>query len=518
MKKVLDRLSDYLWGESFSPWYLIITALIVMFFFLGGRDLWTQETRWANICQQMILRQDYFHPFLNNDNYYDKPLLSYWMMIGFSYIFGLGRWALRTPGVIAGLVTIWCSFKICEILSNKRTGIIAAWMLATTIIFVYWSRVACADMLNVGGILLAVTWFLIRRNKLNFITYFILFLIVTANSLCKGLVAPIITFLILLPIILHDRKWKEYFKPSMFIAAAVMGILYVVPFIISLKTNSIVSYHESGLQEVFRENIVRYFNPFDHAGPIYTYLLYLPMYSVPWIIFTIIGIYHTVKNWKSVDFSSRFYVIVLSLVFIFFTCSGSRRSYYVLPMVPLAIFIAANWINFELNKKKILQRLISFLILIMAISTIVMNIILTVSEMGGGTYRFANDLSTVAEEIQPLDNWNIVFVGVKEDLARKTAFYFNPVRLPDYFEYKWNENSNINNLPSKIDSKSNNILIIPQNSFVKYIKNNIDPNKFVVVKFYSTFDDRITGTDRSKNFLIGIIPKKNKSSISNLKI
>jgi 4-amino-4-deoxy-L-arabinose transferase-like glycosyltransferase len=508
MKKVLDILSDYLWGESFSSWYLIMTAFMLMFFFLGGRDLWTQETRWANICQQMILRQDYFHPFLNNENYYDKPLLSYWMMIGFSYIFGMGRWALRTPGVIAGLVSIWCSFKICEILSNKRTGVIAAWMLATTIIFVYWSRVACADMLNVGGILLAVTWFLIRRDNLNFFTYFILFLIVTVDALCKGLTAPIITFLILLPILLHDRKWKEYFKPSMFIAAIIMGILYVIPFIISSKTNGGVSYQENGLYEVFRENIVRYFKPFDHTGPVYTYLLYLPLYSVPWIVFTIIGIYHTIKKWKSVEFSSRFYVIILALVFIFFTCSGSRRSYYVLPMVPLAIFIAANWINSNLDKTKLLQRSISFLILIMAISTVVMNIVLTVSEIGGGTYRFANDLRARAGGIQPLDKWNIVFIGVKEDLARKTTFYFNPGRLPDYNEYRWDENSNINNLPFKIDSKSNNILIIPQNSFIKYIEKSIELNNFVIVKFYSTFDDRITGIDRSKNFLVGIIPKK----------
>lgn len=477
-----------------------------MFFLLGGRDLWTQETRWANICQQMILRQDYFHPFLNNENYYDKPLLSYWMMIGFSYIFGLGRWALRTPGVIAGLVSVWCSFKICEILSNRRTGIIAAWMLTTAIVFVYWSRVASADMLNVGGILLAITWFLTRREKLNFFTYIVLFFIVTANALCKGLIGPIITFLILLPILLHDRKWKEYFKPSMFVAAIIMGIFYLMPFIISSTTNSAASYHQHGFHEVVRENIIRYFNPFDHIGPIYTYILYLPLYSAPWIVFTIIGIYHAIKNWKTLEFSSRFYVIVLVLVFIFLTCSGSRRSYYVLPMVPMAIFIAADWVNFQLDRKKFLQRLVSFLILIMAVSIIVINIVLVVSEFGGGTYRFANDLRCEAEKVQPLDKWNIVFIGVKEDLARKTAFYFNPDRLPEYNKYKWNEKSNINNLSVKLDSKVNNILIVPQDAFTKYIENSIDTNKFIIVKFHYTLDDKITGTDRSKNFLVGIIP------------
>ena len=507
MKKFLDRLSDYFWGESFSPWYLIITAFILTFFFLGGRDLWTQETRWANICQQMILRQNYFHPFLNNENYYDKPLLSYWMMIGFSYIFGLGRWALRTPGVIAGLISIWCSFKICEILSNRRTGIIAAWMLTTTIIFVYWSRVACADMLNVGGILLAVTWFLIRKENLNFFTYFILFLIVAANALCKGLIAPIITLLILLPILLHDQKWKDYFKTSMFLAAVIVGILYVIPFIISSKTNSVASYQESGLSEVFRENVVRYFNPFDHTRPVYIYLLYLPLYSLPWIVFTIAGIYCAVKKWRSLEFSSKFYIIILALVFIFFTCSGSRRSYYVLPMVPLAIFIAADWINSELDKKKLLQRLINGLIIIMAISTIVMNVILTVSEIGGGTYRFANDLRTEAEKTQSLDKWNIVFIGVKEDLTRKVTFYLNPDKLPDYGEYKWDENSGIGNLLVKIDSKSNNIIVLPHKFFIKCLEKGIDLSNFVIVRFHSTLDDRITRTNRSKNFLIGIIPK-----------
>ncbi len=54
IKSQLDKIGSYLWGDKFSPWYLIFASLIVMFFFLGSRDLWTQESRWANICQQMI--------------------------------------------------------------------------------------------------------------------------------------------------------------------------------------------------------------------------------------------------------------------------------------------------------------------------------------------------------------------------------------------------------------------------------------------------------------------------------
>ncbi len=57
--------------------------------------------------------------------------------------------------------------------------------------------------------------------------------------------------------------------------------------------------------------------------------------------------------------------------------------------------------------------------------------------------------------MQPLDKWNIVFVGVKEDLARKTTFYFTPCRLPGYEECKWDENFNIDNLYAKIKKAKN---------------------------------------------------------------
>ena len=337
----LDKIANYLWGEKFSPWYLIIVSLIVMFFLLGSRDLWTQESRWANICQQMIIRHDYFHPFLDSENYYDKPLLSYWMMIGLSYIFGLGKWALRIPGVIAGLISIWACYKIGEKLSGKSAGVIAAWMLASSFWFVFWSRVSCADMLNVGGIMFAVAWFILRKDKLNFTTYIILFFSLTVTALCKGLVAPVVAGLILLPIILHDRQWKEYLKPSMWIAGIICAVFYALPFIISSATNSEVNYQESGLYLVFRENFLRYVKPFDHEDPIYTYFIYLPLYSAPWIIFTLAGLYSAIRSWNKIPFSSKFYIFALILVLIFFTLSGSRRSYYVLPMVPLAILIAA---------------------------------------------------------------------------------------------------------------------------------------------------------------------------------
>src|SRR5438876_10535459 len=99
--------SELLWGKSATFRYLLIASGIMSFSFLGSTEIWTQEHRWADIVYNMLYHHDYFHPKLDGQEYYDKPLLSYWFIAGLSKLFGgLTTWALRLPSALAGLLTI----------------------------------------------------------------------------------------------------------------------------------------------------------------------------------------------------------------------------------------------------------------------------------------------------------------------------------------------------------------------------------------------------------------------------
>lgn len=503
IKTQLDKTGSYLWGDKFSPWYLIFASLTVMFFLLGSRDLWTQESRWANICQQMIIRHDYFHPFLDSENYYDKPLLSYWMMIGLSYIFGLGRWALRIPGAVAGLISIWACYQIGQKLSGKRAGAIAAWMLAGSFWFVFWSRVSCADMLNVGGIMFAAAWFIIRKEKLNFTTYIVLFFSLTVTALCKGLVAPVVAGLILLPIILHDRQWKEYFKPSMWIAGIICAVLYALPFIISSLTNTQASYQESGLYLVFRENILRYVKPFDHEDPLYTYFIYLPLYSAPWIIFTLAGLYAGIRGWKKIPFYSRFYILALVLVFIFFTLSGSRRSYYVLPMVPLIVLIAADWLKSNLDINKILSRVFTLLLVLSLIAILIYQLVMAIAYSYGGSESFAREIAKCSTKIKPMNDWNMVFVDMNEDSPRGLNFFLGQNKLPSFISLD----------KVKLDPTSSDILVMPIKIFSDNFEKEVSlaEDKYQVIYSEPVLYKQYKEVKKNKDLLVAIIPIGSKT-------
>jgi hypothetical protein len=113
----------WLWGESSTILLLLAVSSAVLFAKLGAAELWTHEGRWAAICAHMIASGDYLHPYLFGEAYYDKPLLSYWLMIGVARLLGrLNETALRLPSALAGLLSLWCVYRLGMRRFDRATG------------------------------------------------------------------------------------------------------------------------------------------------------------------------------------------------------------------------------------------------------------------------------------------------------------------------------------------------------------------------------------------------------------
>jgi len=225
--------ADKLWGHHTRFLYLLLAGIVLLFGFLGSREMWTQEHRWADIVTSMFFYQDFLHPVLNGREYYDKPLLSYWLIAGLSAITGqLNLWTLRIPSALAGLITVCCIYRIGVNLQGKRLGLLAGWMLLTTYYFAFWARVSNTDMLNLAGSLLAVAWYFEKRNYASFFNYMVFFLILAITALFKGLVGPVVALLAILPDIILQNSWKKHLNVRLilggnprnsFVCVAILG-------------------------------------------------------------------------------------------------------------------------------------------------------------------------------------------------------------------------------------------------------------------------------------------------------
>jgi len=414
--------SEMLWGNNAKLMVLLSAASLLLLCMLGSKEIWTQEHRWADIVAGMFYRHDFLHPYLGQNTYYDKPLLSYWLIAAFSYAAGhLSTWTLRLPSALAGLLAVWSLYRIGSILQDKRLGLLAGWLLITTFYFIFWAKTSSADMLNLGGCLFAVAWYYEKKPTPSFFNYAVFFMILAVTSLCKGLTGFIVPLIVVFPDLMMKGEWKKHLNATFFLSMIPALIVYVLPFLASTHFGG-AAYNENGLYLVYRENILRYFQPFDHRGPIYTYFIFLPIYMLPWAFFFVPALFGLKKRWKTLTPGMKGICWAVLLLFVFFTFSGSRRNYYVLPIVPFALLMTADWIlsgTDQLAKRSILAGKV--VVLFFLVLFINFDVVQPVYNAQGGVNKFAVDLQKEATHVKPWSDWQFVLL----DPESKVRFYLN---------------------------------------------------------------------------------------------
>jgi len=484
--------SEWLWGKSAKFSYLLIASAVMLFAFLGSREIWTQEHRWTDIVYAMLYHHDYLHPRLNGVDYYDKPLLSYWLIAGLAKLVGgLTTWVMRLPSALAGLLAIGSIYHLGTHLKNRHLGLLSGWMLITTFYFIFWARISSADMLNLAGTLFAVAWYFAKKSQTSFLDYVIFFLILAVTALCKGLVGPVVAGLVIFLDVLMNRSWKQHLKLRIFFALIPAAIVYMLPFLASAHVDG-NQYGENGLVLVYRENIVRYFQPFDHKGPLYTYFIFLPVYLLPWTLFFIPALITLKSRWKTMSSNSKWMVWSVALLFLFFTLSGSRRNYYVLPIVPFAILFTADWILAgaeTLKRNRWAGRMAMTFFVLFFIS---FDLGQWIYYSGGGMDVFARTLREQTQTIKPWSEWDVVML----DPESKIRFYLNV--SPDVKNYSIDGDQRAQQTTKSLltawpflreaNRKKNNIFI-SRRQYEKQLKNIL--TNYRVIEALPTYGERI---------------------------
>ncbi len=313
----------------------------------------------------MLVTHNYFWPTINGHVYYDKPLGSYWLVVmSAPFTGGLNEAATRLPCAIAGLVAVVILMMLVRRLyDDARIGLLAGFILATSFSFVFFSRHASADVETITGELCAL--FLFQRNEDRAAGWWVvaLWLIMAATSLTKGLLGFVLPILVFGAYSLLRDGWAElwqrisrdtvaarirwliernrwFFNFYTIVGVAVGIAVYATPFEISSRMMG----SEKGLQMVFRENVTRFFEPFDHRGPIYLYVYVIFALMAPWSALLPAALVET-HHLRRIDAeparADRFALVYFWATFIFFTLSGSRHSYYILPILPAAAILVA---------------------------------------------------------------------------------------------------------------------------------------------------------------------------------
>ncbi|MCK9418390.1 MAG: glycosyltransferase family 39 protein [Nitrospirae bacterium] len=333
---------------------IILTVLICLLFtfMLGNRPLSVpDEGRYVEIPREMVASGNYLTPRLNSVKYFEKPVFFYWLEAFSIKLFGLNEFTLRLWPALFALFGCLAVAVAGARLFGRRTGLLSAAVLATSLLYYGLSRAIILDMPVSILLTLGLLSFLMGIHEapgLKRRLYLWGFYAFAALAvLTKGLIGIIIPGMVTGAWILLLGEWrmlKTLYIPS----GLALFLLIAAPWHIMVGMANPEFYQFYFIHEHFQRFLTKVhgrYQPFWYFMPIVLLGLF------PWSAFLVQAIKHSVPStWRErhEHRDALFLMLWAGLVFLFFSASGSKLAPYILPVFPpLALligrYLAAAW-------------------------------------------------------------------------------------------------------------------------------------------------------------------------------
>ncbi len=336
---------------------LLFLSSVLFFNNLGGIALWDpDEPRQAIMAREMMERNDYIHPYLNGKEYLEKPPLYSWAIIVASKIRGeVDEYASRMPAAVSAALLLFAVYFLGAALLNTTAGFLSAFILATNYQFLSNARESVMDMTFAFFIGLTITAAFFAARKGSRLLFIISFIPAGLGILTKGPAALLIPACVSFIYMIVQKEAKKYIIPLIIGSILAMAISAVW----------FLAAGEAYIKEfIFRQNITRYMNAFDHWESLFYYFHKLFINFLPWSLFLPFALYHA---WKK-----RYWLplIWFGFVFLFFEASTSKRAIYLLSLYPACALLCGLYVRDEwapLISGKATARLMQLLAAILAL-------------------------------------------------------------------------------------------------------------------------------------------------------
>lgn len=317
---------------------ILLLAGLLFGLFLGNRPLTApDEGRYSEIPRQMLLHHDFVTPRINNIKYFEKPPLFYWMQSASINVLGMNEWSFRFANALMGVLGCIITYLAGCQLYNRRTGLLATMVLATSALYFGLARFITLDMTLSVMLTGCLFSFIVAEHtgKKSYLWWMYGF--AALATLTKGFVGFIIPGAIIFLWIAINHKWRELKHYRLF-TGTLLFLAIAVPWHIlaQMRNPAFLQFY------ILDQQILRYFT--DVAGreqAVWFFPAVLLGGLLPWTPWLIPALKNAWLQFReNRDVRAIFLMIWPAFIFVFYWLSKSQLSPYILPILPaLAILI-----------------------------------------------------------------------------------------------------------------------------------------------------------------------------------
>jgi 4-amino-4-deoxy-L-arabinose transferase-like glycosyltransferase len=316
---------------------------------LGVGTLWdNSETAYGEVAKEILLTHDWVVMHLNNVPYFVQPPLYFWLGAAFSLLAGPTSLALRLPSALATIAL--CAFTGYAVArqAGARVGVYAAVILSTCLMVAVIGRLAIMDALLDLAVAMTIFWWF-RGLESGHDRYTIYGWIAAGGGfLAKGLVAPVVALLVVVPFFFWNRRYEPTHAPSAraWIVGIAAFLVIAMPWPIALVAHD----RFFPLQKLIGEYTVgRYTSVVENqSGPFWYYVAVIILGFFPWIAFLPMAVAYGIRRLREGALTdpgpSRLVRLAFSWIvmpFLFFSVARTKLPNYVALEFPALALITA---------------------------------------------------------------------------------------------------------------------------------------------------------------------------------
>lgn len=324
---------------------ILIGGFLSLFYALGlgSYPLFTpDEGRYSEVAREMVMNRNYITPHLNGVIFLDKPILYYWLQASAIYWFGLKEWALRFWPATVGILGCLITYLTGHALFNRRTGLLAAWILATSPLYFGGAHYANLDLEVAVFISCSLMLFILGIEFEKKSLFALAYVFTSLAFLTKGLIGLVFPGMIVCLWIILSNQWGTLKKMHLFLGLFLFIVLSTPWYFLVQKHNPQFFHYFFVVQQYSRFLTKGDFN--NQAA----FLFYVPIVAlgfIPWTLFlpqAFVATFQSIKSNRLLHRKELFFMIWAIFVFIFFSIPKSKTIGYILPIFPPLAIIVSN--------------------------------------------------------------------------------------------------------------------------------------------------------------------------------
>lgn len=316
------------------PLFFILLYLLP----LDLRELWSpDELRHAEIAREMVQSGDWIVPRFNDIRYFEKPIMAHWMNASAQVLLGENNFAVRAASALSTLGTAFCLFLLVNHFANRQHALVTVAIFLSLFLVTNLGTYSLVDSMLSFWLTAAFCHFYFAAQSQVFnprlLHYTLAGFFCGLALLTKGFLALALPVIVIVPFMLWQRQFMQILRWGGWVIFCAM--VTALPWALAIHQAEPDFWHYF----FWVEHIQRFSaDTAQHHAPVWYYLPYLLLASLPWLFLAPSAFKHLQHQWTKPLI--RFALLWALLPLLFFSAANGKLVTYILPcMPPLAILL-----------------------------------------------------------------------------------------------------------------------------------------------------------------------------------